>query len=339
MRIYRPTMARCLSGVTAVFIALLLVACIRELGVGKGRGVDGDVVNLHYAAAYGDSTTQGDGVSVQDRWTALLAAQTGWTIDNFGANGQKSEQIAARWGSVAPVGTPEGGVIPASGPVALKLDIDPIQSKPDNRTLEVDLRVDDGSVIRGTLSRSANHCVFTRADVGSAVATSRVEVHAVIPDQRRRGLLIIGMGINNETNLDNGIQTLAQIEDWYVGMTRLHRGHLMVWGVLDRGISEAPGTARGDYIAALESWLAKEYGAEFVPVRQYLSSQRALDDAARVSPGFAPTVDDLSCVAVGCVPPSFRVASGSVHLNKLGHQLQARLFYQYMSSPNIGWIK
>jgi hypothetical protein len=113
----------------------------------------------------------------------------------------------------------------------------------------------------------------------------------------------------------------------------------MVWGMLDRGLTEAPGTTRGDYIADLESWLGQEYGTDFVPVRQYLSSQQALDDAAIVSPGFTPTSNDLACVAAGGVPPSFRIGPGSAHLNNLGHRLQARIFYRHMSSPQKGWIR
>src|ERR1700758_5319912 len=108
------------------------------------------------------------------------------------------------------------------------MDIDPIRSGLDVPTLQMDLRADDGSIIRGTLSRSGNERIFTRPTAGSAITASRVEVHAVIPDQRRLGLLIIGMGINNGPHLDNGPQTLAQIEGWYRGITSLHRGWLIV---------------------------------------------------------------------------------------------------------------
>ena len=322
-------------GFAVLILSLYLAGCSTESASQQQRA---DAIDIPHAAAYGDSTTQGDGVAPADRWTTLLAAQTGWNIENFGANGALSEEIAARWGSVVPVGTIEGDSIPAKGASKLALNINPIRSGLDTPTLQVDLRADDGSLVRGTLSRSGRELVFTRDVEGSPTATRHVEVHAVVPDERRRGLLIVGMGINNEDALDSGAQTIAQVEGWYRGMTSLHRGRLIVWGMIDRGLAEAPGTARGDYIAQLESWLSQAYGTDFVPVRQYLSSQRALDDAATIVPEFTPTSDDLAAVAAGCVPPSFRIGPGSAHLNKLGHQLQTRLFYRHMTSPQENWV-
>lgn len=285
--------------------------------------------DLHAGAAYGDSTTQGDGVDPANRWTTLLAEKSGWPIDNFGANGATAEEIAARWGSITPTGTPIGGLIPESGPVTLKLDINPLRSGLDNPTLDVDLYT-SGQVIRGTLTRAGDDLIFTRTEPGPAITTSHVGVKAVIPEPRRDGLLILAMGINNEPGLDKGTQTISQIEGLYKGVTNLHRGRLIVWGMLDRGLDEGPGTTRGKYIADLETWLAEQYGPDFVPVRQYLASHQALTDAAAIDPGFTPTDEDLACAAAGCVPPSFRIAPTSAHLNDLGHRLQADLFYNHM---------
>lgn len=329
LRIHSRRFAVACATLPTLFVLALLVGCsVDTVAISK-------IDSIRYVAAYGDSTTQGDGVDRNDRWTALLAAQTGWSVDNFGANGQKAEQIAARWGSVIPVGTVANGVIPGSGTAVLSLDVDVLAGTGlDIPTLEVDLRADNQSVIRGTLSRSGRDRVFQRASPGAAVSAQHVEIHAVIPEARREGLLILGMGVNNEPDLDAGTQDLAQIENWYRGVTQLHRGPLIVWGMLDRGLSEAPDTPHGVYIAQLESWLRSEYGPAFLPVRQYLSSQQALLDAVDFIPSFTPTIQDTAAVTAGCVPPSFRISTNSVHLNKLGHQLQARLIYRHLRSES-----
>lgn len=319
-------MAKGVRRLAVLVLAAIVVGCSTNPIIHKLES------SIPYAAAYGDSTTEGDGVDPADRWTTLLSEQTLWPIENYGANGALSEEIAARWGSVTPVGAPVGGFIPASMPVVLDLDINPIRSGLVDPTLTVDVRA-GGSVVRGELSRSdGDDCTFTRATPGAAIPTERVEVRAVVPEHRRLGLLLVGMGINNEAALDSGKQTLDQIKGWYLGMTDLHRGRLIVWGMLDRGLSEAPGTKRGDYIAELEAWLSQQYGSDFLPVRQYLSSEQALVDAASLDPAFEPTSADLESVSAGSEPPSFRIGAGSVHLNELGHRLVAQLFFRHLSS-------
>lgn len=109
----------------------------------------------------------------------------------------------------------------------------------------------------------------------------------------------------------------------------------VIWGLLDRGPSETAGTPFGDYIREMERWLAEAFGSSFCPVRQFLASPYAFDVAARLAPGFLPTPDDTAAVAAKTVPPSFRVSTNSVHLNVLGHKLQAWYMHQHLIARGI----
>jgi hypothetical protein len=84
-------------------------------------------------------------------------------------------------------------------------------------------------------------------------------------------------------------------------------------------------------IRTVETFLAKTYGRNFVNVRKYLASYRALAEA-----GITPTADDDAAIAAKSVPPSLRSSSGSVHLNAAGHQIQANLFARHITKN--GWL-
>ena len=127
-----------------------------------------------------------------------------------------------------------------------------------------------------------------------------------------------------------GTQKLADVQGWYRVLTTGWLGPLLIWGLLDRGPSEQAGTVIGDFIRALEAWLQATYGVAFAPLRKYLASPQALEDAKIFNPGFVPSSDDLAAQAVDTVPAAFRSSPGSVHLNALGHQLQSRFFYRHL---------
>ena len=78
-----------------------------------------------------------------------------------------------------------------------------------------------------------------------------------------------------------------------------------------------------------------EFGSRYAPVRQFLSSQYAIDVAKIFNPSFTPTTADTDAIAVGRTPPSFRYTAGSVHLNALGHKLQAWFLKQHLISRGI----
>lgn len=287
---------------------------------------------LRCAVAFGDSTTFGDELEEDvdpgvfwwgARWSAILGASLGITVENRGINGQTSEQIAARMSALTPRATVTGGAIAASGTTNLTgATIDVFIGGPAWNNRSVDLVADNGQRVRGFLTRSGTSAyAFTRYDAGSAITTAAVDIYCFTGWQDGAKHTLIGFGINDQPLIAAATRTIAQVQAFYRAATTVCRGGFTVWGLLDRGVTEAAGTANGDYIRAMEVWLEAEYGVNFCPVRKYLASQRALDDAQRIEPTYTPTIDDTDAIAVGCTPPSFR--SGGVHLSPLGHRLQA----------------
>lgn len=288
----------------------------------------GNTGQLLCAAAYGDSTTYGDELANRnaERWTKLLGTELGIPIWNRGANGQTAAQITGRAGGYRPTASVTGGSIPASGPVALtNISVaDVLTGYTYDRLWDV--MTDDGSRIRGVLTRvDASSCNFTRLDAGDAKAAATVDLISITGRDDLAAHSFIGMGINDEP--DTGANTaLDDVKAHYRALTTACKGGFTIWGMLDRGLGETSGNMT--FILAVEAWLRQQYGSFYCPVRSYLTSARALADAAIVQPGFAPTTDDNDAVAAGRTPPSFRFAG--VHLNALGHKLQARFMARYL---------
>ncbi|WP_303758340.1 hypothetical protein [Sphingobium yanoikuyae] len=288
------------------------------------------------ACAYGDSTTYGDELTARnaERWTTLLGADLGIPIWNRGANGQSAAKIVARAGGYISTASVTGGSIPASGPVTLTDSSVPDMLSSYTYDGLWDVMTDDGTRIRGTLTRASGTAyTFTRLNAGSAKAAAIVDLIPITGRNDLAAHAFIGMGINDEPA--TGANTsLDDMKAHYRAITSACKGGFTVWGVLDRGAGEP--TANMAFILALETWLRQEYGSAYCPVRPYLASARALADAALVAPGFTPTTDDTDAVAAGRTPPSFRF--GGVHLNELGHQLQARFMSRFLRarSPNTG---
>jgi len=288
----------------------------------------GNSGQLLCAVAYGDSTTYGDELTTRNptRWTTLLGAQLGIPIWNRGANGQTAARITARAGGYVPTLTVAGGLIPASG--AVSLNASSIADFLSSYTYGGlwDAMTDDGSRIRGTLARADGASfTFTRINPGSAKAAATVDLISITGRNELAAHALIGMGINDEP-VTGTATTLDDMKAHYRALTSACRGGFTVWGVLDRGTGEPAGNM--SFILALEAMLRQEYGRAYCPVRAYLASPRALADAALIQPGFVPTSDDIDTVAAGRTPLSFRF--GGVHLNELGHKLQARFMARYL---------
>lgn len=289
--------------------------------------------------AFGDSTTFGDGLTStqSERWTTLLGARIGVHIENRGVNGAKSGDIASRYGALAPVMSVSGGIVPASGSVTLNaIDLNPTRGAP---AFPVELLCEGGERIAGTmLPVNFASATFTRYTAGAAVNTTRARVISRMSDQSRRRVLFCGMGVNDEADIVAGTVKTSAIKSFYRSISIVQaaaKTRIVVWGMLDRGQGEAPGTPIGNYIVEIEQFLLEEFGASFAPVRQFLSSAYGLTMAARLQPSFVPTTADNDAVAAGVTPPSYRVGGTSVHLNPLGHQLQAWFFHQHLITRGL----
>lgn len=287
--------------------------------------IQNSAASWYPAVAAGDSTTEGADLEdrTNDRWTTLLSQRIGQTITNRGYSGARTEEIVALRGGLTVSGTPTGGVMPASGNITvLDLDINPFRSA--GPTVPAIALCDDGTIIPGTFKAGA---VFTRTTSGPAVPTGRVQIRMIPAEESR--LLFLGAGVNNEPLIEAETQTVDQVKAWYRALTSRWHGPMVIWGLLDRGYYEAPGTVKGDYIAEMERWLAVEYGDAYAPFRQYLASSQSFADALLIDSTFTATSGDEQDLSAGTVPRSFRANTG-VHLNPLGHQLQARFFHRHM---------
>jgi hypothetical protein len=295
--------------------------------------------------AVGDSTTFGAGVTdddailTADTWVAKLSVMLGYPVYNWGASGARADELTARIGGLAPLANVAGNTIPASGPVNLEnMTVLPLAHGYGSVSqYDVELVLANGVRVPGVLKRvSETLHSFTRLDAGAPITVpGLVEVVSLFGKTVRARRLILGMGINNKNAVVAGTQTLADLKRWYSQATTGLTHRPLVWGVLDRGPSEGPGTVWGDTIRQLEAWLVEKYGADYAPFRQYLATQRALDDAKVYNPAFTPSADDLAAIAVGTVPPSFRVTPTTVHLNALGHSLQAGMFRNHIISKGL----
>ena len=74
----------------------------------------------------------------------------------------------------------------------------------------------------------------------------------------------------------------------------------------------------------LEEAMVKEFGDNYINLREYLSTD-GLTDA-----NITPTEEDLACMAEGTVPSSLRAESDNGHLNDIGYTLLANLVYERM---------
>lgn len=74
----------------------------------------------------------------------------------------------------------------------------------------------------------------------------------------------------------------------------------------------------------LEEAMVKEFGDNYINLREYLSTD-GLTDA-----NITPTEEDLACMAEGTVPVSLRAESDNGHLNDIGYTLLANLVCERM---------
>lgn len=237
-----------------------------------------------------------------------------------------------------------GGLVPASGPVHLTdLSVtDPLALASSQRPypMLVDLTVSNGTTIRGRIQRIDRKIYsFSRMQPGAEEVASKVDVVSFTGYEDMRFFAIIGAGTNDEPGDDGPVLSTEQmdyIKDCYRALVSTARNGFLCWGPLDRGYRERAGTPNGDFIRELEGWLRTTYGPNFVDVRGYLASSRAITDAAILQPGFVPQIhddpqiNDIASVDANTIPPSFRF--GGVHVNGLGHALTARLFSAHLRS-------
>lgn len=287
------------------------------------KEVDTPVYNFE---AYGDSTTYGADLAdpEAERWTKLLGDYLGVNIGNNGSSGARAEEICALLGGVPMTVTVNGGIIESdlSRTQLTYLDIDPFRGSNIDE-FSASITTADGTVINGSVNESGGFSAYGLvSDV--TVSTSKVELFSNSGRyHRNNNIIFIGAGINNENQIVAGDYGAEFVQEYYSKGTDSIKGDFIVWGLLDRGITEIEGTIKGDYILEMEAWLKLKYGSKFANVRGYLSSQKAIEDAQIIDVSYTPTADDNTAISNNVTPPSFRANSSTVHLGVLGHKLQA----------------
>ncbi|KTS09027.1 hypothetical protein [Microbacterium testaceum] len=301
--------------------------------------------------ADGDSTTMGADLAnmVAERWTTLLGLLLGITIANYGISGNRAADAGTMAGTYLATASVSGGTIPAQGgTVALTTSTSPFYGTLNNvpTGITADLYLDNGTRIGGGIvGTSSTGLTFTRASAGGAVNAATVKMQVTNGKSARDGVRIFSIGINDEPDIVFGNTTIEQVKNRYREFVTANRGELWTWGLLNRGLNEGAGSNYSGYpnakntilayLAEMDTFLTSLFGVRYIPVARYLGSQQALTDAAAIQPGFTPTQADLDTVAAGLVPPSFRSSAGSVHLNALGHILQARFMATWMRQYSI----
>ena len=288
--------------------------------------------------AFGDSTTYGAELTSPEsqRWTKLLSDYFGASVLNFGSSGARSEEIAVLSGALTTEVTITNGIIPSnftSVPLSFS-NIDPFRGS-NITELSASLIRANGDEFLGHYSESTGYKFYKKTYESEFLGESVGSVELfdfksdLLKSHECDSIALIGMGINNEGLIASGGQTISDIKQNYRSITSSY-SDFYVWGVLDRGLSEIAGTTTGDFIIELEQWLKEEYGSRYIPVRQYLASSRAIFDAQVLESSYVPTQDDLDAVAQNVTPPSFRFAG--VHLQELGHKLQAQFMYKWIKN-------
>lgn len=289
----------------------ILQAALNEGAVTADSAVvsySGETLNI---ASGPDITTWGDSMTAAD-WSTTLSSLTGRSVFKRGVGGESSKGIAARANAMPFLMLPDGGSIPASGPVTVTL-------APAGGGVAWPLLQGSGTgngymdgVLAGVPGRvtlvkptvplpthgADDYYVFTRTTAGTAVTVNRPSPFYYDDALARMGdIWVIWSGRNNFTE-DNGDRAFRDIKAMVDSMKALDRRFLIL--SVHNGTAEGTGTSAYTAITSLNARLLAEYGRRFVDHRRYLIDY-GLSDL-----GITPTPQDTADVAADTVPQSLR---------------------------------
>ncbi|WP_314439368.1 hypothetical protein [Massilia timonae] len=254
-------------------------------------------------AGWGSSSMEGIRSEISD-----MAASFGvGSYFDGGRGGEWSTDSCARMGSIPAVLKVSGGIIPASGPVAVTCT---------NTTLTLALLPYTGTIngVRGTLMPAAGggH-TFTRAVPGTAIQMEGE--YPMIPDkgmENRASVSLLWLGKND---LSSGVSAAEVIKrtdrsfEWLAPMIK----RCLVIGQFVNGGTPANSAVRQN-IYAVNAQQKARYGQLFIDVHELVTSSSVWEAA-----GITPTQADLSEQAAGNKPPSLSIDPG--HLNSAGNMV------------------
>lgn len=263
------------------------------------------------------------GDSIAEGWasrSAPLATSLGRSIVNIGIGGQASPQIAARQGGAPARVTVSGNAIPGSGSVSVTAltesdgtPVSPLKLTGDgSRTLSVVIAGVAG-VLTGVTSGSSATYTFTRSTAGEVMpcppgspmtAGWATRAHIPVLLGPRNDLGPSAGDAFREPLLDIVARFRAML-DWSTSPRAL------VLGVLPRSDATAEGRAN---LTTLNNALRDAFPQAWADWGAYLRT-----DAAFAAAGITKTADDITDIANGDTPRSFRNAGDIVHLNNSGY--------------------
>lgn len=250
-----------------------------------------------------------------------LAQAAGAAFYAGGKPSERSNQIAARLGSIPALLTFPGNRLPASGSTAVN---SPTIPGADLLTYSGYVTDTAGNRIKGTLSDVGGVLTFTRTTAGTERTVAAGS--EFIPDlghKHRDAVTFLWMGKNNVWETQRVIDETNASFDYLAPLAKrcVVLGHFVNTGAAANDASRQP-------IAAINDAHRRRFGPAFIDVAAYLTSSRVWADT-----GITPTADDLAQQATGNKPPSLAADAG--HLNAAGNQAIKALVQRTLAA--LGW--
>lgn len=243
--------------------------------------------NLSRVVMWGDSLTASDIIRLR-----LEELQPGVEFFNQGIGGQSAGEVAARQGGAMPVIAVAGGVIPASGDVAV--------TAISQRLLMgsgFGRRVRQGTIcgVQGTLSNAEGTQDYTFSRTASGPAVQVPAGTVFVPDtamDHRHDAQILWVGRNRSLESDP-VQAVRSMISWLSPARR----RVLVISVT--GATSWPlGSTMHTETVRVNTELRRLAGSSYVDLRRWLI------DEGMTAVGVTPTQADLDAVAADTLPPS-----------------------------------
>lgn len=274
-----------------------------------------------------------------------LSQLTGYPAYNFGRSGATSVAIALRNGAYTKNYQPAGGVIPATGDVALT------PAQPGPLQIVGDVAAEDGlkcslAGVDGVINWTGTEMIFTRSESGSAVSVTGPTPLVVYPyttreigdiplatryDQHRESVNILWIGRNNASSIMQILSDMKAITD---RLTRQNRRFVVLPEF--PMASEVIGTNGQAQVMYLNSELKRLYPGNYCEIDGIDLLQNFKN---HYNPDYPQDVEDI---ANGITPTSLRQdtlhPSQSLLPNALfiGTEVNAIFVHQFMVSK--GWL-
>lgn len=236
---------------------------------------------------------------------AFAKLHPGLRIHNGGKSGQSADEIAIRQGGLVPVLTVAGGIIPASGSVAVSTDA------------VLGWRLDRGiggttgtlAGVPGTLTRSADALTFTRSTAGSAVPATGPQVWNAAGREWADGVQVIMAGRNDigYTSSAGAVvdRVLSATRAMVESLTPQHPRVLLLGTITATG--ETRNSTGWQQVTAINKGLQQMYPHFFWDYRAWLVSE------AMSALQITPTATDLQRMQADTLPPSLMAPGDAVH--------------------------